>query len=368
MTERAKTAGDIRMKGAGYYSLATTGAKIVIDRAAPLILGALEAMDIPDDGSVFAMADMGCADGGTSIDMVGKALRHVRGRAPSRPLTMTYTDLPRNDFSQVFQIVHGQTDIPAYAPDIDDLYVFASGTSFHQRIFPAESLDFGFSATASHYIGERPGPITNHVHMVGAEGAERAAYAEQGRADWERILGSRAAELVPGGRLVLVNFCRDGEGRYLGGTEGVNMFDTFDRLWRTLAEDGAITMAEYEATAFPQYYRDVAECSAPLVDPENPVHKAGLRLDRIETRVIDCPYRLDYEQHGDPARFAREYIPTLRSWSESVFYAGLSTDRLPEERAEIVDRFYDSYETFVRESPEGQGMDYVHTYMTIRKA
>ncbi len=367
MTAQANTSGDIRMKGSGYYSLATTGAKICIDGAAPLVLGALDAMNIPDDGSVFAMADMGCADGGTSIDMIGKALRHVRKQAPSRPLTMTYTDLPRNDFSQVFQIVHGLTDIPAYAPDLDDLYVFASGTSFHQRIFPDASLHFGFSATSSHYISARPGPITNHVHMVGAEGAERAAYAEQGRADWMRILGNRATELVSGGRLVLVNFCRDEEGRYLGGTEGVDMFDTFDRLWRAMAEDGTMTMAEYEATAFPQYYRDVEECSAPLVDPGNPVHQAGLRLDHIETKVIDCPYRLDYEQHGDAAKFAKEYIPTLRSWSESVFFAGLSTDRPLEERAEIIDRFYDSYEAFVRENPAGQGMDYVHTYMVVHK-
>ena len=367
MNDKSNTAGDIRMKGSGYYSLATTGAKIVIDGALPLIQGAVEAMEIPDDGTVFAMADMGCADGGTSIDMIGNALRFVRDCAPSRPLTMTYTDLPRNDFSQVFQNVHNLTDIAGYAPDIDNLYVFASGTSFHQRIFPAGSLHFGFSATASHYISERPGPISNHVHMVGAKGMELAAYAEQGRADWERILGNRAAELVPGGRLVLLNFCRDEEGRYLGGTEGVNMFHTFDRLWREMAEDGAISMAEYQDTVFPQYYRDVTECSAPLVDPDSSVYQAGLRLDHIETKVIDCPYRLDYENHGDPAKFAREYIPTLRSWSESVFFAGLSTDRPLNERAAIIDRYFDSYETFVRESPEGQGMDYVHTYMVMHK-
>ncbi len=367
MNDKAETAADIRMKGSGYYSLATTGAKIVIDGAMPMIRNALEAMDIQDDGTVFAVADMGCADGGTSIDMIGQALRFVREQAPSRPLVMTYTDLPRNDFSQVFHNAHGLTDLPGYAPEIENLYVYASGTSFHQRMFPENSLHFGFSATASHYISELPGPITNHVHMVGAQGMELAAYAEQGRADWERILSSRAAELVPGGRLVLLNFCRDEEGRYLGGTEGVNMFNTFNRLWREMAEDGSITMKEYEVTVFPQYYRDIEECSAPLIDPKNPVHKAGLRLDHIETRVIDCPYRLDYEQHGDPIKFAREYIPTLRSWSESAFFAGLSTDRPLEERAELMNHYYDLYETFVRENPAGQGMDYVHTYMVMNK-
>jgi len=111
----------------------------------------------------------------------------------------------------------------------------------------------------------------------------------------------------------------------------------------------------------------VEECSAPLIDPDHRVHRAGLRLDHIETRLIDCPYRLDYERHGDAAKFAAAYIPTLRSWSESVFVAGLSPDRPAEEREEIIDRFFDSYETFVRENPRGQGMDYVHTYMVIRK-
>ena len=40
-----------------------------------------------DDGSLFTMVDMGCADGGTSIAMVGTVLKEVRRRAPSLNLT-----------------------------------------------------------------------------------------------------------------------------------------------------------------------------------------------------------------------------------------------------------------------------------------
>ena len=130
------TARDISMKGAGYYSKATTGAKDVIDRGTPMILDAIAAMDFPDDGSRITMADMGCADGGTSIGMVRAALEAIRARWPSRPIQMVYTDLPRNDFSQVFRIVHGQTEIETYVDDIDNLYVFASATSFHKNMFP----------------------------------------------------------------------------------------------------------------------------------------------------------------------------------------------------------------------------------------
>jgi len=368
MDPPATTARDIAMKGAGYYSKATTGAKDVIDGATPMILDAVAAMDIADDGSLFTMADMGCADGGTSLDMVGTVLKAVRARAPSRPLQMVYTDLPRNDFGHLFRTVHGLTDVPSELGDIPGLFVFASATSFHQPMFPPERLHLGFSATASHYISEKPGIISNHVHMVGAGGAERAAYEDQGRRDWQVMLANRARELAPGGRLALFNFGIDEDGRYLGQTGGVSMFDTFNELWAAMADDGTITSAEYAATNFPQCYRNVDQFTAPLTDPDDPVHQAGLRLDHVETRVVRCPYATDFENHGDAAKFARDYIPTLRSWSESTFISGLSEDRSAEDRQAIVDQFYDSYEAQVRAAPAGHGMDYVHIHLICSKA
>jgi hypothetical protein len=356
------------MKGGGYYSSATAGAKDVIDGGTPMVLEAIAAMDIPDDGSLFTMVDMGCADGGTSIAMVGAALEEVRRRAPSRPIQMVYTDLPRNDFSQLFRMIHGQTDIASYFEDIPDLYVFASATSFHKAIFAPGTLHFGFTATASHYISQKLGVISNHVHMVGARGAERAAYEAQGRKDWEVMLTNRARELVPGGRLALFNFGIDEDGRYLGNTGGISMFDTFSEIWAELAHEGAITQGEYVDTNFPQCYRTVAQFTAPLKDPGNPVYQAGLRLEHVETRVVPCPYAKAFADHGDPVRFARDYIPTLRSWSESTFMTGLSAERPLEERREIIDRFYDAYQARVARAPEGHAMDYVHIYLICSKA
>ena len=155
----SKTDDFMAMKGAGYYSRATIGAKHVMDNAAGLILDAIDRRPPADDGSVFQMTDMGCADGGTSIDMVGRVLGEVRRRCPSRPIQMTYTDLPKTDYSQLFQIVHGLTETESYAAAIPDLYISASATSFHRRIVPPGTRDFGHSATASHYITETPAPI-----------------------------------------------------------------------------------------------------------------------------------------------------------------------------------------------------------------
>ena len=117
----------------------------------------------------------------------------------------------------------------------------------------------------------------------------------------------------------------------------------------------------------PQYYKTVEEFTHPLTDTANPVYRAGLRLEQCETRVVSCPFAAEFRQHRDAARFAHDYIPTLRSWTESTFFAALSPNRPLEERQVIIDRYYGAYETAVRENPVGHGMDFVHIYLTIAK-
>jgi hypothetical protein len=367
MSARSDTAGFMAMKGAGYYSKATTGARDVIDAATPLIIAAVDRIPRNDGGRAFRCADLGCADGGTSVAMWRRVLGHQRAREPGRPIEIVYADLPRNDFSQLFRMIHGQTDTESYYGQVPEVYPFASGTSFHQAIFPRESLDLAFSATASHYISKAPCNIADHVHMVGATGEERRAWEEAGRVEWDRLLHLRTRELVKGGRLVFLNFGIDEKGRYLGKTGGVSMFDTFNALWRELASEGVITGAEYANTNFPQVYRTADQFTAPLRDTTSQVYRSGLRLEHVEERHLVCPYAGAFQQHKDAQRFAREYIPTLRSWSEPTFASGLSADRSPGERARILDDFYGRYERLVAKSPAGHGMDYIHIHMVCEK-
>lgn len=368
MTSGRTSRSNVSMWGGGDYSLHTIGAKHVIDNTGELALEALDAIDIGDQTGIFQVADFGAADGGTSIDLVRRIVGTVRERAPTRPICMTYTDLPRNDYSALFNLVHGgRPDIKSYLDEYDNVYVFASGTSFYLPIFPEESLDFGFSATAMHWTSALPGRISNHVHAVGAKGEELEAFRRLALSDWETILLSRARELKPGGRLVMSNFCVDEQGRYLGNTGGISMFDTFAMLWGRLVEDGTITENEYLNTAFPQYYKTVEEYCAPLTDPSSAVHGSGLRLESAETRVVACPYAARYADDGDLESFAVSYVPTLRTWSETVFFNSLDPARSEQARRVIVDRFYQSYVDLVREDPTGHAMDYVHIYMVVSK-
>ncbi len=368
MTLKAETAGFMAMKGDGYYSKATTGARDVMIAAAPLLTGAIDRMDLKaDDPYPIRVSDMGCADGGTSVEMWRRVLGHMRAKLSTRPIEIVYTDLPRNDFSQLFRMIHGQTDIKSYYGEIAEVYPFASGTSFHQAIFAPATVDLAFSATASHYISKVPVNISNHVHMVGAVGEERRAYDQTGAIEWERMLHYRARELKRGGRLCLLNFGIDDQGRYLGSTGGVSMFDTFDALWKGLASEGRITAAEYQNTNFPQVYRTTEQFTAPLHDQSGPVYRAGLRLEHVEQRHLVCPFARSYETHQDAERFAIEYIPTLRSWSEPTFASGLSPSRPLAERQAILDEFYGRYQRMVAANPSGHGMDYIHVHLICVK-
>jgi hypothetical protein len=364
MAESTLQAVNVAMRGGGYYSAVTKGAKDVIDEATPLVLDAIRRLPDADATTPFTLTDMGCADGGTSLDLVRQVITAVRDRWPQRAICIVYTDQPRNDYNSLFHLIHGLTPLPSYLDEIEEVHVLASATSFYRQILPAGTLDLGFSATAMHWLNRKPCDLTHHVHALCAADAELATFAEQGQRDWETILLQRARELKPGGRLVLVNFCKDEAGQY---TSRVNMFDTVNALWRRFTTEGVISGAEYVRMTLPQYYRTVDEFTRPLTDPASPVYRAGLRVEQCETRTIPCPFAAAFREHGDVTRFAREAAPALRSWSESTFLAALSPDRSAEERREIIEHYYDAYEALVRENPTGYRGDYVEVYMTIAK-
>jgi len=364
MAESTLQAVDVAMRGDGYYSAVTKGAKDAIDSATPLVLEAIRRLPDWDTSAPFTLTDMGCADGGTSLDLVRQAITAVRDRWPRRPICIVYTDQPRNDYNSLFHLIHGLTPLPSYLDEVEAVYVLASATSFYRQILPAGMLDLGFSATAMHWLSRKPCDLTQHVHALCAAGAELTTFAAQGQRDWETILLQRAQELKPGGRLVLVNFCKDEARRY---TSRVHMFDTVNALWRRFVTEGVISSEEYVRMTLPQYYRTVEEFTRPLTDTASPVYRAGLRLEQCETRAIPCPFAAAFRQHGDAARLAREATPALRSWTESTFLAALSPERPAEEREAIIQRYYEAYEALLRENPTGYRGDYVEAYMTIAK-
>ena len=321
--------------------------------------------------TVLRLADFGAADGGTSQEMWARLIATLRDSGESRPIEMLYTDLASNDFSTLFRTMQGMhgDKAHAYQKSYENVFVHGCGTGFHQQLMADASLCLGFSATAMHYVSEKPCEIEDHVHMVGATPEERAQFSAQAATDWERILLARATELAPGGRFICLNFGIDEKGRYLGHTGGQSMFDNFTRHWRAMRDEGRITKQEFIRATFAQHYRTVEEFTAPFDDPSSAVRQAGLELISVETRLTPCPYNTLYQEAStkmSSADYAASLIPTTRSWSETVFRTALASRPEAEIQA-LLDAFYDDYEQQVAANPSGHAMDYIHILMAIEK-
>lgn len=359
----------LSMVGKGYYSERTAGARNVINTALGMISTAL---DETPHTEKLRIADFGAADGGTSRGMWAKLLTELRNNGDQRDVEMLYTDLASNDFSTLFRMMQGFEGNPdeAYQKNLDKVYVHGCGTGFHQQLMADESLNLGFSATAMHYVSEKPCELTSHVHMVGASTEEQEKFRLQAAQDLDRILLARAAELIPGGRFICFNFGIDENGHFLGNTGGVHMFNQFDRLWKSLCQQGRITEEEYIRATFTQHYRTMDEFLSPFSDPDSAVSKAGLILKSSQSVLTPCPYRAAFDA-ADGAMTSRAYaqslIPTMRSWSETVFKTALD-QRPVDEAMAIIDDFYQAYEDEVASNPEGHAMDYVHLVIDVEKS
>ena len=358
----------LSMRDSGYYSQRTAGAKIAIDATKPLMELALK--EIPKL-PILRMADFGSADGGTSQEMWCNLIDKIRNDKDNRQIEILYTDLASNDFSTLFKTMQGMQGDPklAFQNKHSNIFVHGCGTGFHRQLMSDNSLSIGFSATAMHYVSVKPCQIRNHVHMTGANNEEKEKFKTQALQDWESILINRAKELASGGRFICLNFGIDEEGRYLGNTGGHCMFDKFTYHWKSLEKQGIITNDEFIAATFTQHYRTVEEFRKPFDNPNSEVSKAGLRLKSCETRLTDCPYKVHYEKNKNimsPNDYAETLIPTLRSWSETVFKTALM-GRDQQEINNIVDQFYNSYQQEVTSNPEGHAMDYIHIIMDIEK-
>ena len=358
----------LSMRGAGYYSERTAGARNVINEASNMVGAALS--NLPESRGL-KIADYGAADGGTSQQMWDMVIRNLREAGDLRQIEMMYTDLASNDFSTLFRMMQGMQGDPTYAyqSHFEDVFLHGCGTGFHKQLMTNESLHLGFSATAMHYVSVKPMEIPNHVHAVCADVVSKTAFAEQAATDWQNILLARAKELVPGGRFICLNFGIDEEGRYLGNTGGKHMFDHFHKFWKALHDDGIITKDEYERATFVQYYRTMEEFCAPFTDPDSHVSRAGLVLKSSYTKLTKCPYEAAFKSaKGEMSNreYAENLIPTMRSWSETVFKTALK-GRESSEINKIVDGFYQAYANEIAANPEGHAMDYIHVILDIEK-
>jgi len=128
--------------------------------------------------------------------------------------------------------------------ELGNVFVEACGVGFHNQCYPSNSIDFGVSFTAMHWLSRFPSSLKGSEYMHAARCPEDSIAMpekEQAARDWKNILHARARELAPGGRFVCVNFSKNKNGYFLGQTDvGASMWDSFQSSWDELKTQGLI--------------------------------------------------------------------------------------------------------------------------------
>ena len=335
------------------YSAQTEGALLCIEAASDWALTCVNQLA---DATSHVLIDYGAADGGTAVGLWNQVLDRLHANQPTAHLTLIGNDLPSNDNVALAENLALQ--IPRAAKPT----VLLSARSFYEPSVAPDTVSFGFSATAMHWLSTSPGPLNTHTHVLASNDAEALQrFTAQAMQDWTHILELRSRELKVGGRLLTVNLSRDEQGRYLGhnGGETRNVHDQLHQIWRGMADDGLISEEQYRNGTVLNFYKSPEEFMAPLKDSGSAPYRNGLRLVDERTVYVKCPYRRRWNDDGDTATFAAGLMATIRSWSRHSF-ASAAGDA-------AADTVFERLQQRISDAPSEWSLDYVEHHQIMER-
>ena len=319
-------------------------------------------MALVDPPATVALADFGCSEGRNSIQVMQRLIPALRARM-ARQIQTIHSDLPTNDYARLLRSlradgrsVFGERVFSAVVP----------GSMFDQ-LLPPRSAHLAMTCNAIGFLSRRPlqrlpgyilpnGP--GALRGVGAVSAgDRAVCAAQALADIGSFARARAAELVPGGKLLIEVFGSGPGGRTCDG-----IYDALNDAVLEVLDAGLIDRAAYEAFYQPVYFRTLDELTAPFAAADAPLRPL-FRLERAETYEVEVPFVAEFRRTGDAAAYAKRFTDFFRAFTEPVLRAAFPA-REPDRFA---DNIFGRAERLVREHPERYEFHYVSVAVLLTR-
>jgi hypothetical protein len=336
------------MRGAGYYDSHSEAQQRVLDAGAGVIRAAIQAIDL-DGIDTFVVADYGCGTGATSVHAVGTAIDAVRTRDPDLAVAAVHNDVPTNDFTGLFTVAAGPD---GYLKPTGNAFALAAAGSFFDQVVPSGTVHLGMSSNASHWFRTQPAVgASDGMYTADVSPPVRAELAALAAEDWLAFLSARAAELAPGGRMVVQGIAEDGE--------NVSAAPLLAVMWQVaaaMAEDGLLDAERLQHYVFPVYCRSVAEVAAPTCEGG----ELATALAPPETTIepLANPYWEQFERDADAAAYAATYTAFVRAFAESTLTeflfspAGTGGDPGP-----LCDEFFARFEAATAADPAASRYD-----------
>jgi hypothetical protein len=207
------------------------------------------------------------------------------------------------------------------------------------------------SFSAAHWLRRQPEVVVPEgVYFCEATGQARATLAAEADADWAAFLAARAADLAPGGRLLVQMVGTDpGAGPGGGGPRvtGRRLLRAMGEVAAQMARDGALDPAAVDRYVLPVYARTPAEARRPLEDPGSPL-RGAFEVEACRVDEVPNPYLDTWRADGDADAYATAYAGFARAFTESSVRehllapgaAATDVDRLADDfYARLTDRF-----------------------------
>jgi SAM dependent carboxyl methyltransferase len=137
--------------------------------ALPLWKQAAEMIELDVGERPIVLADYGSSEGQNSLAHMRTAIAVLRARiGQQRPIMVYHTDLPANDFTSLFKVVHNHPD--SYLRDQQNIFPSAIGRSFYHQILPPNHVDLAWSSYAAVWLSRIPCPIPDHFFVPCSSG------------------------------------------------------------------------------------------------------------------------------------------------------------------------------------------------------
>jgi hypothetical protein len=329
MTEPSEVRRPAPMEGHGAYNRSSrvqaagsSPALALLDKAARQVV--LSASPEP-----VVIVDYGSSEGRNSLTPLTVAIGILRERlGRERAISVVHTDLPGNDFGALFQMLASDPD--SYLHDDPAVFPCAVGRSFYEQILPSSSVTLGWSSWAVQWLSRVPALIPDQVQVAYSQDAGvRSVFYQQAADDWRCFVVHRAAELRPGGRLVVLSMALDDHGDFGYKPCVVAIYGAV----LDLVDEGFITKEEAQRMVIPTVGRSRQDFMAPFAETGS---FAGLTLEEIDIFYGEDRIWTEFQIHGDAGMYAARWAAFSRASVCPTLAASLDDKEV--RAAEFIDR------------------------------
>ena len=331
------------MKGGGFYDAHSAPQRVALETALVALVAALA--DLPKEipnSTYWGLLDIGSSEGANAIAAMGQLAQTLR-RVSDLPIWIWFNDLPTNDFNQLFGNLFAEGK-PIFSAA--NLFPGVIGGSGFGRLVPPSTLHLATTFNAIGFLEQKPsaalpnyvlpmgpGPLAPRVGVTVTE-EEQEPFRQQAEQDLHQFYHARAAELVPGGKLLVQVF-----GRNEQYSTSFGIYDVLNDAVLDFVEMGKLPRQVFEDLIFPIYFRTLEELTAPI-EQDSQLSQA-FRIDTATSQEISVPFNEALTTTSDVVLWAEHYTGFLRAFTEAILAAALPPEL---DRASMLDQIYQRIE------------------------